>query len=194
MRGTRFAELNAFVAVADFGSFTKAAAGHVHKLGEPKRPRTRGEAWRPAAKPHNPQRRANTGSEQMLKRLRPLFEDLESAVDEANAFRDKPAGRLRLTVSPPVASFVLAPLLPRFFAQYPQIVIDMSVDPVLTDIITGRYDAGIRIGRLVARDMIAVRIAEPLHLVVVASLGYLAEHWRVLQTFRPSPCDRYLAG
>jgi DNA-binding transcriptional LysR family regulator len=114
--------------------------------------------------------------EQMLTRLRPLFDEIEAAVDEANAFRDKPAGRLRLTVSPPVASFVLAPLLSEFFAQYPDIILDVSVDPVLTDIVAGRYDAGIRVGRLVARDMIAVRVSDPLRSVVAASPHYLARH------------------
>ena len=180
MREARFAKLSAFVAVADCGSFTKAAAqlglstgslSHaIRELEESLGVRLLNRTTRSVA--------PTEAGEKMLTRLRPLFEDIEAAVDEANAFRDKPAGRLRLTVSPPVASFVLAPLLPRFFAQYPEIIIDVSVDPVLTDIVAGRYDAGIRIGRLVARDMIAVRISDPLRLVVAASPDYLARHQR----------------
>ena len=178
MRGTRFTELSAFIAVADFGSFTKAAAQlrlstsslsqSIRALEERLGVRLLNRTTRSVA--------PTEAGEKMLKRLRPLFEEIEAAVDEANTFRDKPAGRLRLTVSPPVASFMLAPLLPRFFAQYPEIVIDVSVDPTSTDIVAGRYDAGIRVGRLVARDMIAVRISDPLRLVVAASPEYLARH------------------
>src|SRR5262245_46036788 len=178
MRETRFAELSAFIAVADHGSFTKAAAQlglstsslsqSVRSLEERLGVRLLNRTTRSVA--------PTEAGEQMLARLRPLFDDIEAAVDEANAFRDKPAGRLRLTVSPPVASFVPAPLLHRFFAQYPEIMIDVSVDPVLTDIVAGRYDAGIRIGRNVAQDMIATRISDPLRLVVVASPDYLARH------------------
>ena len=65
--------------------------------------------------------------------MRPLFDEFEAAVDSVNAFRDRPAGQLRLTVPPPVASFVLAPLLARFIAQYPEIVLEVSADPALTD-------------------------------------------------------------
>jgi DNA-binding transcriptional LysR family regulator len=180
MRETRFAELSAFIAVADHGSFTKAAAQlglstsslsqSVRSLEERLGVRLLNRTTRSVA--------PTEAGEQMLARLRPLFDDIEAAVDEANAFRDKPAGRLRLTVSPPVASFVLAPLLPRFFTQYPEVVMDVSVDPALTDIVAGRYDAGIRIGSRVARDMIAVRISEPLRLVVAASPNYLVQHQR----------------
>jgi DNA-binding transcriptional LysR family regulator len=114
----------------------------------------------------------------MLTRLRPLFDEFEAAVDSVNAFRDRPAGQLRITVPPPVASFVVAPLLARFMAQYPEIVIEVSAEPALTDIVAGRYDAGIRLGHRVARDMIAVRVTDDLRVVVVASPDYLARHPR----------------
>jgi DNA-binding transcriptional LysR family regulator len=97
-------------------------------------------------------------------------------VEAVNAFRDKPAGRLRLTVPPPVASLVLAPLLARFLAEYPDIAIDISVDSAMVDIVAGRFDAGIRIGERVARDMIAVRITDNIKVMVVASPAYLARH------------------
>jgi DNA-binding transcriptional LysR family regulator len=104
--------------------------------------------------------------------------EFEAAVDSVNAFRDRPAGQLRITVPPPVASFVLAPLLARFIAQYPEIVLEVTADPALTDIIAGRYDAGIRLGHRVARDMIAVRVTHDLRVVVVASPDYLARQPR----------------
>ena len=145
MRETRFAKLSAFVAVADCGSFTKAAAqlglstgslSHTireleERLGVPLLNRTTRSVALTAA------------GERMLTRLRPLFDEFDAAVDSVNAFRDRPAGQLRITVPPPVASFVLAPLLARFIAQYPEIVLEVSADPALTDIVAGRYDGGL---------------------------------------------------
>jgi len=180
MRRTRFAELSTFVAVADHGSFTKAAA----QLGlstSSISQSVRGLEERLGVRLLNRTTRSvspTEAGEQMLTRLRPLLDEIDAAVDETNTFRDTPAGHLRLTVSPPVASFVLSPLLPKFLAQYPDVVVDVSVDAALTDIVAGRFDAGIRVGRLVARDMIAVRISDPLRFVVAASPHYLARHRR----------------
>jgi DNA-binding transcriptional LysR family regulator len=91
-----------------------------------------------------------------------------------NAFREKPAGHLRLTMPPPVARFVLAPVLARFSRLYPEIVIEATVESGFTDIVAGRYDAGFRRGNLVARDMIATRVSSDMHYLVVASPDYLA--------------------
>jgi DNA-binding transcriptional LysR family regulator len=180
MRGTRFAELSAFVAVADLGSFTKAAAQlrmstgtlsqTIRGLEESLGVRLLNRTTRSVA--------PTEAGEQMLTRLRPLLEDFVAVVDSVNAFRDRPVGHVRLTVPPPVASFILAPLLARFHAQYPEIVLEISVDSALTDIVAGRFDAGIHIGNRVARDMIAVRITEDRRFVVVASPDYLARHPR----------------
>jgi DNA-binding transcriptional LysR family regulator len=180
MRETRFAKLSAFVAVADCGSFTKAAAqlglstgtlSHtIRELEESLGVRLLNRTTRSVA--------PTDVGERMLTRLRPLFDEFEAAVDSVNAFRDRPAGQLRITVPPPVASFVLAPLLARFMAQYPEIVLEVSADPALTDIVVSRYDAGIRLGHRVARDMIAVRVTDDLRFVVVASPDYLARHPR----------------
>jgi DNA-binding transcriptional LysR family regulator len=180
MRETRFAKLSAFVAVADSGSFTKAAAqlgvstgslSHtIRELEESLGVRLLNRTTRSVA--------PTDAGERMLTRLRPLFDEFEAAVDSVNAFRDRPAGQLRITVPPPVASFVLAPLLARFMAQYPEIVLEVSADPALTDIVAGRYDAGIRLGHRVARDMIAVRVTDDLRVVVVASPDYLSRHPR----------------
>ena len=180
MRETRFAKLSAFVTVADCGSFTKAAAqlglstgalSHtIRELEESLGVRLLNRTTRSVA--------PTDAGERMLTRLRPLFDEFEAAVDSVNAFRDRPAGRLRITVPPPVASFVLAPLLARFIAQYPEIILEVSAEPALTDIVAGRYDAGIRLGHRVARDMIAVRVTDDLRVVVVASPDYLARHPR----------------
>src|SRR5262249_36311245 len=105
-------------------------------------------------------------------------DEFEAAIDSVNAFRDRPAGQLRITVPPPVASFVLAPLLARFMVQYPEIVLEIFADPALTDIVAGRYDAVIRLGARFAGRMFAVRVTDDLRVVVVASPHYLARHPR----------------
>jgi DNA-binding transcriptional LysR family regulator len=116
--------------------------------------------------------------ERLLARLRPLLDDFDAVLDSINVFRDKPAGLLRLTVPPPAANLMLAPLLSQFLAQYPAIDLEISVDAALTDIVAGRFDAGIRPGERVERDMIAVRIGDEIRGVVVAAPDYLARHPR----------------
>ena len=143
MRGNCFTGLSAFLAVAEQGSFTKAAA----QLGISKGSLShsiRGIEERLGVRLLNRTTRSvapTEAGERMLARLRPLFDDLSATVDEINEFRDRPAGHLRLTMPRPVASFVIAPLLARFMAQYPEIVVDISVSPALTDIVAGRFDA-----------------------------------------------------
>ncbi|MCA6109291.1 LysR substrate-binding domain-containing protein [Bradyrhizobium cenepequi] len=105
--------------------------------------------------------------------MRPLLDELDAAIESVNAHRDNPAGHLRLTIQPLLAHFVLAPLLARFLEEYPEITLEISVQSALTDIVAGRYDAGIRVGSRLARDMIAVRITGNVRYVVVASPGYV---------------------
>ncbi len=176
MRATRFAELTSFVAVAERKSFTKAAddlGTSTSALSQTIRNLEDSLGVRLLSRTTRSVEMTAAGG-QLLERIRPLLSDFAAAVGSVSAFRDKPAGRLRLTVPPPVASFVLPPLLRRFLAQYPDIVVDVTVESSLVDIIAERYDAGIRIGSRVARDMIAVRITDDLRFVVVASPAYLA--------------------
>jgi len=171
MRGTQFAELSAFVAVAEHASFTKAAK-QLHLSTATVSQTVRALEERLGVRLLNRTTRSvapTEAGERLLAQLRPLLDDFEAAVDSVNAFRDKPAGRLRLTVPPPVASLVLGPLLARFLAEYPDIEVDISVDSAMVDIVAGRFDAGIRIGERVARDMIAVRITDNVRSAVVAS-------------------------
>jgi DNA-binding transcriptional LysR family regulator len=111
-----------------------------------------------------------------LARLRPVLNDYEAAIESINDFRDRPCGMLRLTVPPPVAEFLLAPLLARFLKQYPEIKIEISADMALTNIVEERFDAGVRAGKRVERDMVAVKISENWRLQVVAAPSYLAKH------------------
>jgi DNA-binding transcriptional LysR family regulator len=183
MRGTQFAELSTFVAVAEEASFTKAAkrlglstatlSQTVRSLEEQLGIRLLNRTTRSVA--------PTEAGARLLGQLRPLLDDFDAALESINAFRDKPTGHLRLTAPPPVAKFVLAPVLARFLAQYPEITIDISVETRLTDIVAGRYDAGFRRGTAIARDMIAMRVTDDMRYHVVASPDYLARRGRPLK-------------
>lgn len=180
MRGTRFAELNAFVAVAEQASFTKAArrlglstatlSQTVRALEDHLGVRLLNRTTRSVA--------PTDAGERLLAQLRPLLDGFEAAIESVNAFRETPTGRLRLTMPPPVARFVLAPVLARFLKRYPEIVLETTVESGLTDIVADRFDAGFRRGNLVARDMIAVRVTNDLHYRVVGSPDYVARYGR----------------
>jgi len=176
MRGTLFAELNAFVAVAEQKSFVKAAtqlgispatlSQSIKTLEETLGMRLLNRTTRSV----NP---TEVGS-RLLGRLRPVLDDYEAALESINAFRDRPCGMLRLTVLPPALEFLLTPLLPRFLKQYPDIRVEISADAALTDIVAERFDAGIRIGQLVERDMVAVRVSKDFPIRLAASPDYLS--------------------
>ena len=180
MRRPELGEMNAFLTVAERRSFAKAAvqlgisrsrlSETIRALEDKLSVRLLSRTTRSVA--------PTAVGERLLARLRPVLDDFDSALDSINAFRDKPAGRLRLTVLPPAANLMLAPLLSRFLAQYPAIDLEISVDAALTDIVAGRFDAGIRPGERVERDMIAVRIGEEMRGVLVAAPDYLARHPR----------------
>jgi DNA-binding transcriptional LysR family regulator len=180
MRRPELGEMNAFVTVAERGSFAKAAVQlgiSRSRLSET----VRGLEDRLGVRLLNRTTRSvapTAAGERLLARLRPLLDDFDAVLDSINAFRDKPAGLLRLTVPPPAANLMLAPLLARFLAQYPAIDLEISVDQALTDIVAGRFDAGIRPGERVERDMIALRIGEEMRGVIVAAPDYLARHPR----------------
>jgi DNA-binding transcriptional LysR family regulator len=119
---------------------------------------------------------ATAAGERLVERLRPLLDEYQSAIDSLNDFRSKPAGTLRLTVPPPAADFVLAPVLPRFIAQYPEITLEVSINRAFVDIVATRFDAGIRPGERIARDMIAVRISDEMPFAVAGSAAYLKRY------------------
>jgi len=185
MRGTQFAELSAFVAVAEEASFTKAAkrlglstatlSGTVRSLEEQLGVRLLNRTTRSVA--------PTAAGERMLAQLRPLLDGFDAALESINAFRDKPTGHLRLTAPAPVAKLVLAPMLARFLEQYPEITIEISVENRFIDIVAERYDAGFRRGNVIARDMFAVRVTNDAHHHVVASPNYLARRGRPLKPF-----------
>jgi DNA-binding transcriptional LysR family regulator len=109
----------------------------------------------------------------LLERVRPAISELGAAVEELNEFRDTPAGVLRLSVSNVAAEIVLAPVIKSFLLAYPAISLDITIDDTDCDIVSGRFDAGMRVGRLVTKDMQMMRVTEPSRTIAIASPEYL---------------------
>lgn len=116
--------------------------------------------------------------ERLLQTLGPRFEEIETELRALSELRDKPAGKIRLTCSERPAITILAPALARLLPDYPDIQVEVIVDYGLTDIVAERYDAGIRLGEQVAKDMIAVRIGPDMRMAVVGAPSYFKQHAR----------------
>lgn len=111
--------------------------------------------------------------EQLFMRLSPHLMEIEQELTALRDTSDRPAGNIRLTAGEYAMSAVLWPVLKPFMAQYPDINVEVTVDDGLTDIVDGRFDAGVRLGEQVAKDMIAIRIAPDMRMAVVGSADYL---------------------
>jgi DNA-binding transcriptional LysR family regulator len=122
--------------------------------------------------------------------------DVQTAVESINDLRDKPVGTLRLSVSSIPAQMILAPLFREFLELYPAIVLDITVDDVSSDIVSGGFDAGIRYSRIIAEDMLLVKVSPESRIVAFASPAYLARHAapQVPQDLQKHPCIRYRRG
>jgi len=114
--------------------------------------------------------------ERLMRNIGPRFEEIEAELQALGALRDKPAGTIRITAGEHAANAVLWPALARFLPRYPEIAVEVVVDYGLTDIVAERYDAGVRLGEQVAKDMIAVRIAPDMRMAVVGTPDYFAKH------------------
>lgn len=178
MRGSEFADLNAFVAVASHGSFARAA--EYLRVSPPRLSQTiRRLEERLGVRLLNRTTRSVALSEagaRLLARLTPAMGELDAAVADVNTFRERPAGTVRINTSRLAAVRFLAPLVGRFCASYPDIVLDVTCDDSLSDIVEGRFDVGIRLGERLHKDMMAIKLSGPLTTIVVASPAYLARH------------------
>ncbi|MHB9796478.1 LysR family transcriptional regulator [Pseudomonas sp. MT3] len=175
-----FNDLIAFVTVAREGSFTKAAAqlgvsqsalSHTIRALETRLGLRLLSRTTRSVSP-------TEAGERLLHTLAPRFEEIEAELAALSDFRDKPVGTLRITAAEHAASTVLWPKLSKVLPDYPDIKVEVSVDYGLTDIAAERFDAGVRLGDQVAKDMIAVRIAPDLRMAVAASPAYLARKGR----------------
>ena len=110
--------------------------------------------------------------ERLVQSLGPRFEEIEAELAALSELRDKPAGTVRITATEYAADAVLLPKLSKLLREYPDIKIEVTVDYGLTDIVTQRYDAGVRSGEQVGKDMIAVRIGPDMRMAVVGAPAY----------------------
>lgn len=111
--------------------------------------------------------------ERLLRSIGPRLEEIDTELAALSALRDKPAGTIRITTGEHAAQTVLWPVLARLLPDYPDITVEVTIDYGLTDIVAERYDAGIRYGEQVAKDMIAVRIGPDTRMALVGTPRYL---------------------
>jgi DNA-binding transcriptional LysR family regulator len=169
-------DLDAFLAVARERSFTRAAA----KLGISQSALSqslRGLEARLGLRLLTRTTRSvapTEAGERLLRTLGPAFDGIDATLAELSEFREKPSGTLRITASEHPVETILMPALERLVPEYPDIKFEVDVDHTLTDLVAGRYDAGIRFGEQVAKDMIAVRIGPDMRMAVVGAPSYFA--------------------
>ena len=114
--------------------------------------------------------------EQLVASIRPLFEELDVRLTALNELREKPAGTIRLNMAEHAANAIVWPKLAQFLPNYPDIKVEITVDYRLMDIVEERYDAGVRLGESLAKDMIAVRISPEMRMAVVGTPSYFNRH------------------
>jgi DNA-binding transcriptional LysR family regulator len=171
MRREDLGDLMAFLTVAEEGSFTKAAARLgtsqsslsliVRRLEERLGVRLLTRTTRSLA--------PTIAGEQLLSTLGPAFGTIDAQLSALSEFRDKPAGSFRITAGQHAIDTILWPKLSRFLREYPDIKVELNAESALTDIVTERFDAGVRLGDQVEKNMIAVRIGPKARMIVVAS-------------------------
>lgn len=117
--------------------------------------------------------------ERLVQLIGPRLEEIEAGLKAVSELREKPAGMIRITATEYAADAILLPKLAQLLRAYPDIKVEITVDYGLTDIVAERFDAGVRSGEQVAKDMIAVRIGPDMRMAVVGAPSYFAE--------RPAP-------
>jgi DNA-binding transcriptional LysR family regulator len=180
MRREELSDLAVFLAVAEERSFTRAAA----RLGTSQsaisqivRRLEAGMGLKLLTR--NTRNVAPTeAGEQLVDTLRPAFDDIDARLSALSALRERPSGTVRITTSRHAAERILWPAVGKLLKDYPDVKVELSIDSHLTDIIADRFDAGVRLGEQIAKDMIAVRIGPELRMAVVGAPSYFAKHGR----------------
>jgi len=171
-------DLVAFIAVAREGSFTRAAI----KLGvsQPALSHTlRTLEERLGLRLLNRTTRSvapTEAGERLLRSIEPQFTQIEASLAALTELRDKPSGMVRITSTQHAADTLLWPKLAKVMRDYPDITIELVTDEGLTNIVSERFDAGVRVGEYVEKDMIAVRIGPEMRQAIVGTPGYFREH------------------
>lgn len=178
MAKTNYNDLISFMAVAREGSFTRAAA-HLGVSQSALSHAMRGQEERLGIRLLTRTTRSvspTLAGERLLERLQPHFEGIEDELSALNELKDKPAGLIRITTAEHAADTFLWPRISPLLKEYPDIQVEIDINYGLTNIVEQKFDAGIRLGEQVEKDMIAVRISQDMQIVVVASPDYLSRN------------------
>lgn len=173
-------DLSLFMAVAEEQSFTRAAARLGTSQSALSHTIRRLEARLGVRLLTRTTRSVATtdAGERLLEALRPAIDAIDARLEALDEMREKPAGKIRITTSAHAAQTIIMPVLDRFLPEYPDIEIELSLDSGFRDIVADRFDAGVRLGEALARDMIAARIGPELRMVVIGSPDYIARAGR----------------
>jgi DNA-binding transcriptional LysR family regulator len=174
MKREHLADLASFVAVARELSFTRAASqlGMTQSSLSHAIRRLEGRLGLRLLSRTTRSVAPTEAGERLLRTLRPAFEGIDSEIDALTSLREKPAGSIRITTAEHAAQTVLLPALERFLPDYPDIQVELTLDYGLADIVAEHFDAGIRLGEQVEKDMVAVRVGPDFRMAVVATPGY----------------------
>lgn len=178
MKRDEMADLTAFVVVAEERSFTKAAA----KLGISQSSlsqivrRVEGRLGLRLLTRTTRSVAPTEAGECLLRTLVPALDELDASLAALSSLQARPAGTIRITSVEHAAKTVIWPVLKALLPDYPEISVEISLDYGLVDIVAERFDAGVRLGEQVDKDMIAVRIAPDMPMAVVGSPAYFERH------------------
>jgi DNA-binding transcriptional LysR family regulator len=178
MRREDLGDLMNLLAIAEEGSFTRAAA----KLGISQSAlshairRLEGRLGVRLLTRTTRSVAPTEAGERLIETIRPAFDGIGEKLDALTSFREKPAGTIRITTPEHAARTILWPAANRITAEYPDIRIELYVESGFTDIVAERFDAGVRLGETIAKDMIAVRIGPRLRMAAIAAPSYFKVH------------------
>lgn len=181
MTAENLRDLHAFAAIAEEGSFTRAAA-RLNVSQSALSQTIRGLEERLGMRLLSRTTRSVSPTEagaRLLATVVPALREIDEGLARLSELRDRPAGTIRISADEFAVRHVLWPAIARFLPGYPDIRIEVTTDYGRTDIVSSRYDAGVRRGRLISQDMIAVRISPDIRMAVVGAPAYLAK--------RPAP-------
>lgn len=175
MKRDDIADLIVFMCVADERSFSRAAAKlNTSQSAVSRTVRRLEESFGLRLLTRTTRNVAPTDAgQQLLATLRPSFGNIAARLDDLTEMRDAPAGNIRVNASKHAAMTILLPVADSLMRDYPDVHVEIAVDDRLANIVEGGFDAGVRIGDMVDKDMISVRIGRELRMIVVAAPSYL---------------------
>ncbi len=178
MRPDQLGDLAVFAAIASDRSFTRAAKrlGVTQSALSQTMKRLEGQLGFRLLTRTTRSVAPTAAGERLLATLTPALAGLDDEIEALNQARGAAIGTVRVTAGKHAADTVLWPMLPFFMRRHPGIDVEVSVENEMTDVVAGRYDAGIRLGERLEKDMIALAVGPPLRVAVVATPKYLNDH------------------